>query len=1127
METSIDNSFRFIGLTPTNDADISGYKEALDYVFTNGDIRCVAITGSYGSGKSSVIDTYSEKCFKSFRKITLAHFTPSRNENISYEDIQRKIINSLVQQIKSNEAPDSKFKVKKTSRLLALWLTVRLMCVVILLGIMVNTDGILVVLDSFVGTYVSSKILCLVFCIISVIALGTIVYDFVRWVKNSKNISRIKIRESEFVINDEKTYFDRHLDEILYLLTEAKCDGFVFEDLDRYREARVELFESLRELCFLANNRCVRNKKKKVIRFFFLLSDDVFGTEERTKFFDYIIPIIPFVDSSNSYSIFRKYLEESDSYKEINDLFLRKVCLYISDMRTVKNIVNEYQIYRYKLRNIEKNSTQLLAFIIYKNMFPDDFARLQTDRGILWSVFSQKENLLIKKQELLNNELNENRKTMESLDVNQDEGLEQWRKLNRRNDIIEKDILHIKSNRLFELIDDSNREIVFSVISVRDKKRYMLFRFLIENGYINENTYRDNMSYFREGGLSVRDKNYLISVNSHSYSEFDYRLDNVEIVCEYLDEKDFLEQQTRNYYLIDYILSNRKEELIVAFVNQLEENSDYDFVNCYYKWTEYKDQFVYSLSRCWKTFLQQLSLEDISEMSDDEKQDIVIRTLIVSEPEIIEEQNIDDCLKDYLGLDTLNIVCNDMNESKLKETLIQLSVRFENINSQILSDQLWDDCYMNDLYELNLANIENILNKKYNLPKGIEPSRILTEIFSDEKQPLCKNVLCNMDEVVSLIMSSTDIISDSEETVIRVLNSDIDEDTRDAYISIITSKISDITTINECYWSISLVKGAIKGSYDNMYAYYCKNGLDEHLVDYINNLTNDIDFSRLSEDEELKLRFWNDSYINADYNDIAYKSIVQSIGQIIKKFDVRGLGENSVNILIEYDLIVMSLENLKFLRVNYKANMLRFIIRNIEAYQALIPPNSPATTELLMVIESNEVPVTNKQELIKKITSPISIQDRSFEDEVLIMILTHNYDKADFVHLISNYSTFTNDVKNVIYRKAKNSINDVLMNINSVDYSLIKRLFSDDAPFEFEVAVLDVLIGNRSNSDIYDLLVLMGESKIAKLFSEEKHRLGRVVNDTQHVSILNVLKKHSVIEGYEIDGDDLKIRKKK
>ena len=111
---------------------------------------------------------------------------------------------------------------------------------------------------------------------------------------------------------------------------------------------------------------------------------------DRTKFFDYMITVIPVVEASNSYAKMREFLEKSGDYEKIDDRFLRGLCLYLDDLRTIKNIVNEFQIYSAKLAGTAKNANQLLALIAYKNVYPDDFAELQQDGGYLYNIFSTK-----------------------------------------------------------------------------------------------------------------------------------------------------------------------------------------------------------------------------------------------------------------------------------------------------------------------------------------------------------------------------------------------------------------------------------------------------------------------------------------------------------------------------------------------------------------------------------------------------------------------------------------------------------------------------------------------------------------------------------------------------------------
>lgn len=88
-----EEHIEFYNLAPVKDADINIYTEALDYSLKNKNIKNVAITGIYGAGKSTLIETYKEKRKNKnkFIHISLAHFNDvkeSSQENID-EDKKR------------------------------------------------------------------------------------------------------------------------------------------------------------------------------------------------------------------------------------------------------------------------------------------------------------------------------------------------------------------------------------------------------------------------------------------------------------------------------------------------------------------------------------------------------------------------------------------------------------------------------------------------------------------------------------------------------------------------------------------------------------------------------------------------------------------------------------------------------------------------------------------------------------------------------------------------------------------------------------------------------------------------------------------------------------------------------
>ena len=95
--------YNFEKLTPDKDADISVYEEAIEFVFDNSDVTNIAISGAYGAGKSSVIESYEKKHDdKNFLHISLAHFEPTeRNESedsVKETTLEGKILKKSMQE---------------------------------------------------------------------------------------------------------------------------------------------------------------------------------------------------------------------------------------------------------------------------------------------------------------------------------------------------------------------------------------------------------------------------------------------------------------------------------------------------------------------------------------------------------------------------------------------------------------------------------------------------------------------------------------------------------------------------------------------------------------------------------------------------------------------------------------------------------------------------------------------------------------------------------------------------------------------------------------------------------------------------------------------------------------------
>ncbi|MWP62810.1 YobI family P-loop NTPase [Gilliamella sp. Pas-s25] len=401
----------FEKLTPTHlsDDEMQGYTQALDFVFQEDDLLNIAITGPYAAGKSSVIKTYEENHKKlNGIHISLSYFSPTLESKIkgkktdhelAFEDelmLERKIINQLIHQIEPDKIPATEFKVKSESTILtkAIWA-----------GAITFILSFLIFIDKtwLTNWQKENNIALLLFSFFSIVYF--IFYKILDLQSRNNLIRKLKIFENEIDISSSEcdvSYFDKYLNEIIYILDKSKLDYIVFEDIDRYDDNLI--LNKLRELNYTYNKKQSKNKPKP-IKFFYLIKDEIFESKERTKFFDYILPIVPVMDNSNSLGKMDELFKSQNIYSDFTNTFLDILSDYLDDIRLIKNICNEYIIYKTKLAHSAgwfKNEN-LLAIIVYKNIFPADYAltRLGLGQGVIHRII---ESLKQKKNEFYQSE---------------------------------------------------------------------------------------------------------------------------------------------------------------------------------------------------------------------------------------------------------------------------------------------------------------------------------------------------------------------------------------------------------------------------------------------------------------------------------------------------------------------------------------------------------------------------------------------------------------------------------------------------------------------------------------------------------------------------------------------------
>ena len=243
-------------------------------------------------------------------------------------------------------------------------------------------------------------------------------------------VNEVKLPAETVLKNSEtaaETIFNKNMDEIVYFFEETKYRIVFFEDLDRLEDPSI--FIHLRELNTLLNNY---DGIKRRIVFVYAIRDDIFTDTDRTKFFEFIIPVIPIINSTNSGEIFLQKLEESEKkgiFHEISQEFILDVSPYVEDMRILQNIYNEFVVYKETIRTdqeLKLSDETMMALIIFKNLYPREFAELQMERGVVKQAFEDKQRYISRQCMKWHNEVDE---LTQKLEKYHDDCLEQVKEL--------------------------------------------------------------------------------------------------------------------------------------------------------------------------------------------------------------------------------------------------------------------------------------------------------------------------------------------------------------------------------------------------------------------------------------------------------------------------------------------------------------------------------------------------------------------------------------------------------------------------------------------------------------------------------------------------------------------------
>lgn len=103
-----------IRFLPSIEVELDNYTNTLEVAMDDSGVSNIGITGYYGSGKSTIIETYKNKFKKKrFIHISVANFFDKSEQGNNLENkLEKEIINQIAIQVESKNIPRTRFKVK-------------------------------------------------------------------------------------------------------------------------------------------------------------------------------------------------------------------------------------------------------------------------------------------------------------------------------------------------------------------------------------------------------------------------------------------------------------------------------------------------------------------------------------------------------------------------------------------------------------------------------------------------------------------------------------------------------------------------------------------------------------------------------------------------------------------------------------------------------------------------------------------------------------------------------------------------------------------------------------------------------------------------------------------------------
>lgn len=600
---------------------------------------------------------------------------------------------------------------------------------------------------------------------------------------------------------------DRDIKELVYLIKSSNSKIIVFEDLDRYDN--ISIYTKLRELNFLLNKYSKTNENEnknenenESIKFVYMLRDGIFKSKNRTKFFDYIIPIVPIVDSKNSESMMVNLLGDLNSL--IDDRLIFKISLYIDDMRLIKNIINEFIIYKdiINIDGFKLSNDKLFSLIILKNIFPYEFDLLQLNTGYLYDVITKIEGYKNEewentKERIKNYQKEYNSKVNDITDEKilnltnilkesikmEMESLQLYNIKNKddKNDSFEADInecdkdfiinktmnkdlssycdnqninyneicnflIKINLNEkilnsdklLMSIISVSKIEKVFEIKQKTHNFKYLSLVRVLVLQGYIDKTYWHYKGYFYKGSLGINDIIFIKNINESKEQDHLLDIENPSKIINRLEKIDFNRFNILNKKLLKYCVEENKIEYTLSIINSVNNNRNY------IKLAEILESYKLIIIENLINILYSNNIYEIKELLEVSK-DYYFNTYNNILIAIYTNEHIDTkTIKKFnLYLENNWKVVSFLPEDRkdiFYNNISNVGVKFIDLQGDEINTDIIKNIESLNAYKLCVKNIVYIIEKI--LGKSVQYGNLLSEIYNSSLLE-CKNYIDN------------------------------------------------------------------------------------------------------------------------------------------------------------------------------------------------------------------------------------------------------------------------------------------------------------------------------------------------------------------------------------------------